>query len=105
GQATPVDAVLAAIERLGARIAVVAATLPEHLEPWVAARETVEDLHRHGTAIVWGGPGAASAAARGLPGPAALTIDDAVVAVVGLLERTTPARGEARVRGSDQRQR
>lgn len=97
GQATPVDATLAAIERLGARVAVVAATLPEHLDPWIAARKTVEDLHRRGgAAIVWGGPAAASASSRGLPGPAALTIDEAVTAVVGLLEKMTLTRGEAR---------
>ncbi|MDR7523170.1 MAG: MerR family transcriptional regulator [Armatimonadota bacterium] len=97
GQATPVDAALSAIERLGARIAVVAATLPEHLEPWVAARGAVEDLHRRtGAVIVWGGPGAACASAQGLPGPAAVTIDEAVAAVAGLLEMMTPARGGAR---------
>jgi DNA-binding transcriptional MerR regulator len=97
GQATPVDAMLSAIERLGARIAVVAATLPEQLEPWIAARETVKDLHRRsGTTIVWGGPGAASASAQGLPGPVVVTIDEAVAAVAGLLERMTRARGEVR---------
>ncbi len=96
GQATPVDATLSAIERLGARVAVVAATLPEHLEPWIASRDTVMDLQRRaGVTVVWGGPGAASASPRGLPGLAALTIDEAVAAVVGLLERMTLARGEA----------
>jgi DNA-binding transcriptional MerR regulator len=87
GQATPVDATLSAIERLGARIAVVAATLPEHFEFWIAAHEAVTDLHRRtGATIVWGGPGAASASLRSLPGPVALTMDQAVAAVVRLLE-------------------
>jgi len=88
GQTTPVDATLAAIERLGARVAVVAATLPEHLEPWIACRDTVMDLQRRaGVTVVWGGPGAASASPRGLAGPVALTIDEAVASVVGLLKR------------------
>jgi DNA-binding transcriptional MerR regulator len=87
GQATPVDATLSAMERMGSPVAVVAAVLAEHLEPWIAARAAVRDLRRRlGTTIVWGGPGATSASAQRLPGPIAPTIDEAVAAVVGLLE-------------------
>lgn len=88
GQATPVDAVLSAIDRLNARIGLVAITMPEHLEPWIAARDTVAEVRgRTGTTIVWGGPAAASAAYHGLPGPVAPTIDEAVAAVVRLMEQ------------------
>jgi DNA-binding transcriptional MerR regulator/methylmalonyl-CoA mutase cobalamin-binding subunit len=88
GQATPVDAALSAIERLRAQVAVVAITMPEHLDAWIAARDTVAELNgRTGVTIVWGGPAAASAAYHGLPGPAVLTIDEAVTAVIRLMER------------------
>jgi methanogenic corrinoid protein MtbC1 len=86
GQATPVDAALAAIERLESRVAVVAVTLAQHLEPYIAVRDRVAEFTtRTGATVVWGGPGAASADLRGLPGSVASTIDDAVAAIVAAM--------------------
>jgi DNA-binding transcriptional MerR regulator len=83
GQATPVNAVLEAIERLHARVAVVAASSPCHLQPWITEREDVaQSLGRAGATIVWGGPGAPPAVDAGLPGLVEATIDGAVEAAL-----------------------
>jgi methanogenic corrinoid protein MtbC1 len=84
GQATPVYAVLEAIERLPARVAVISASSPAHLQPWITAKENVvQSLGRGGATILWGGPAAPSAVDAGLPGLVETTIDGAVEAVLG----------------------
>lgn len=76
----PVGAFLAALDSLQARVAVVGATMPAHVVPWVARRTDVKRRARRGVHFVWGGAGA-SGAGTALPGLVTDSSADALQAV------------------------
>jgi methanogenic corrinoid protein MtbC1 len=105
GQAVPVDALLAAIASERPEVAVVAVIVESHLRPLADEREVLRTtLDGAGTKLLWGGPGATSAPAYGLPGAVASTVDDAIASLQPprltgrhhLLLSSPGARGDAR---------
>lgn len=82
GQSVPVDALLSAIASERPQIAIVAVIVEAHLRPLADEHEALRaTLAEAGTKLLWGGPGAAPAAAHGLPGTVASTVDDAVASL------------------------
>lgn len=96
GAEMPVGAFLATLDAVGARLAVVSATMPDHLTPWVGRRRDV--LQRRDVTFVWGGPG--SALAHGaLAGVATDAVDDALELIMRLApDKPVAHPGKRRIR-------
>jgi methanogenic corrinoid protein MtbC1 len=77
GPNVPVDSLLATVDAVGARLAIVGVTIAAHLRQWTIRADALRRQKRD-VSFIWAGPGAAPDRVRGLPGVATSAIEETI---------------------------